>query len=161
MQFEHERARVADLLGSVAIEIEHVGSTAVPGPAEKPIIDLLVTVQCLPDVRLDCLRALPRPDYGYLRKAEAWLPDEMLFRKTAAGGWTHHLHVMEPISPRWEEFILIRDYLRVHPEIAHAYGQLKRALALVFEHDIGGYRDAKRPFLRAVLAKARGGETSA
>ncbi|HEX6509867.1 MAG TPA: GrpB family protein [Chloroflexota bacterium] len=49
----------------------------------------------------------------------------------------------------------MRDYLRRHADIANAYGQLKGALALVFEEDIAGYREAKRPFLQALLAKAR------
>jgi len=62
---------------------------------------------------------------------------------------------MEPSSPRWEEFILIRDYLRRHGEVASAYGNLKKALAVVFDVDIAGYRNAKGPFLRAVLARAR------
>jgi GrpB-like predicted nucleotidyltransferase (UPF0157 family) len=62
---------------------------------------------------------------------------------------------MEASSPRWEEHILIRDYLRRHPEVASAYGDLKKALALVFEQDIAGYRNAKGPFLQAVMAKPR------
>ncbi len=86
---------------------------------------------------------------------ESWLPGEMLFRKGVPGPWTHHVHLMEASSPRWEEFILIRDYLRGHAQIASAYGNLKRALALVFDDDIAGYRNAKGPFLKAVLAKAR------
>lgn len=154
-QFERERERLAAVLGSVALEIEHVGSTAVPGLAAKPIIDILLTVRSLPDARQDCLEALPALGYLYLRDYEAWLPNEMLFRKAVSGPWTHHLHVMEPSSPRWEELILIRDYLRRHPDIAGAYGQLKRALALVFGEDIAGYREAKRPFLQEILARAR------
>ncbi|MGI8825656.1 MAG: GrpB family protein [Chloroflexota bacterium] len=48
-----------------------------------------------------------------------------------------------------------RDFLRHHSEIAGAYGILKKALALVFDEDIAGYRDAKRPFLQTVMVKAR------
>jgi GrpB-like predicted nucleotidyltransferase (UPF0157 family) len=79
----------------------------------------------------------------------------MLFRKGMPGPWTHHVHVLEPASPRWEEFILIRDYLRRHSDVANTYADLKRLLAVAFGEDIGGYRDAKRPFLRGVLSKAR------
>jgi GrpB-like predicted nucleotidyltransferase (UPF0157 family) len=153
--FEQERERVAEVLGSVAIAIEHVGSTAVLGLAAKPIIDLLVTVRSLPDARSACIEAVEPLGYRYLREYEAWLPDEMLFRKIVSGAWTHHLHVTEPSSPRWEEYVLLRDYLRRHREMADAYGDLKRALALVFEDDIAGYRDAKRPFVQALLRKAR------
>jgi GrpB-like predicted nucleotidyltransferase (UPF0157 family) len=61
----------------------------------------------------------------------------------------------EPSSPRWDEYTQLRDYLRRHPEIAGAYANLKKALALVFDDDIAGYRNAKRPFLQAVIAKAQ------
>ncbi len=50
---------------------------------------------------------------------------------------------------------MVRDYLRNHPEVASAYGGLKKALAVVFQEDIAGFREAKRPFLQDVLAKAR------
>lgn len=73
----------------------------------------------------------------------------------SAVGTTHHAHVMEPSNPRWEELLLVRDYLRHHPDVVQAYGNLKKALALVFEDDIAGFRDAKSPFVRAVPARAQ------
>jgi len=153
--FEQERTRLQHVLGSMVLTIEHVGSTAVPGLAAKPIIDLLVGVRSLTEARSCCTEPLQALGYAYLAEYESWLPGEMLFRKGAPGPWTHHVHVMEPSGARWEELILIRDYFRRHREIASAYASLKRALALVFEEDIAGYRNAKRPFLQAVLAKAR------
>jgi GrpB-like predicted nucleotidyltransferase (UPF0157 family) len=153
--FEAERARIAAVLDPLPIAIEHVGSTAVPGLAAKPIIDMLVAVENLPAAEPRCLEALPALGYTYMGEYEAWLPEEMLFRKGMPGPWTHHLHVLEPLGPRWEELILIRDYLRQHPTIASAYGDLKKALALVFEDDIATYREAKRPFLQALLTRAR------
>jgi GrpB-like predicted nucleotidyltransferase (UPF0157 family) len=62
---------------------------------------------------------------------------------------------MEPSNPRWEDFALFRDYLRQHAEVADAYADLKKALALVFEDDIAGFRNAKHPFIGAVLTQAR------
>lgn len=153
--FEQERRLVQDALGSIVVTVEHVGSTAVPGLAAKPIIDLLVGVRSLPAARSCCTEPLQALRYTHMAEYESWLPGEMLFRKGVPGPWTHHVHLMEASSPRWEEFILIRDYLRGHAQIASAYGNLKRALALVFDDDIAGYRNAKGPFLKAVLAKAR------
>jgi GrpB-like predicted nucleotidyltransferase (UPF0157 family) len=137
------------------VTVEHVGSTAVPGLAAKPIIDLLVGVRSLPEARGCCVRPLEALRYRYMAEYESWLPNEMLFRKGIPGPWTHHVHLMEPSCPRWEEFTLIRDYLRRHEEVAGAYADLKRALALVFEDDIAGYRNAKAPFIQAVMARAR------
>jgi GrpB-like predicted nucleotidyltransferase (UPF0157 family) len=62
---------------------------------------------------------------------------------------------MEPANPRWQEFLLFRDYLRHHPEIVGAYANVKKALALVFGEDIAGYRNAKHPFIQQVMAKAQ------
>lgn len=154
-QFEQERTRLQTALGSIVTTIEHVGSTAVPGLAAKPIIDVLVGVRSLSEARLRSVDALAVLGYTYMAAYEAWLPGEMLFRKGPPGPWTHHAHLMEPSSPRWEELMSVRDYLRTHHDVATAYGELKRALALVFGDDIAGFRDAKRPFLQAVMAKAR------
>jgi len=154
-EFEKERTRLQAALGPMVTSIEHVGSTAVPGLASKPIIDVLVGVRSLRAARsrsIDPLRAL---GYRYMSEYEAWLPGEMLFRKGVPGPWTHHTHVMEPTSARWDELVLVRDYLRNHADVANAYGSLKRALAVLFGDDIAGFRDAKRPFLQAVMAKAQ------
>lgn len=153
--FDREQRTVAQALGPAVIAIEHVGSTAVPGLAAKPIIDLLATVHDLDEIREAYIDALARLDYLHLAGYEAWLPSQMLFRKGVPGPWTHHLHVMEPDSPRRDELILIRDYLRRHPEMVDAYADLKRALAVEWGNDISGYRDAKAPFLRVLLAQAR------
>jgi GrpB-like predicted nucleotidyltransferase (UPF0157 family) len=153
--FEQERSRVQEALGPIVVTVEHVGSTAVPGLAAKPIIDLLVGVRSLPEARGRCVGPLQALHYRYMAEYEAWLPGEMLFRKGPPGPWTHHVHLMEPSCPRWEEFTLVRDYLRRHGEVAGAYADLKRALALVFEDDIAGYRNAKAPFIAAVMARAR------
>lgn len=154
-EFEQERTRLHTALGSIVTTIEHVGSTAVPGLAAKPIIDMLVGVHNLSEARVRSIEALAALGYTYMADYEAWLPGEMLFRKGTPGPWTHHAHVMERSSPRWDELMLVRDYLRTHHDVATAYGELKKALAAVFQDDIAGFRDAKRPFLQAVMARAR------
>jgi GrpB-like predicted nucleotidyltransferase (UPF0157 family) len=153
-QFEQERDRLRMALGS-AIAIEHIGSTAVPGLAAKPIIDLLLAVRSLEQAWLTLPDRLVGLGYRQMVEYEQWLPDEMLFRRGVPGPWTHHAHVVEERSDQWQEYIEIRDYLRRHDDIATAYGELKRALALLFGDDIAGFRDAKRPFLREVRARAR------
>jgi GrpB-like predicted nucleotidyltransferase (UPF0157 family) len=159
--FEHECTRLHDVLGALVLAIEHVGSTAVPGLAAKPIIDLLVGVRSLTTARSCCIEPLQALGYAYLPQYESWLPGELFFRKGPPGPWTHHVHVMEPTNPRWGTFVLFRDYLRRHPEIVDAYAHLKKALAVVFDADIAGYRNAKDPFIQGVLVKARAERDSA
>jgi GrpB-like predicted nucleotidyltransferase (UPF0157 family) len=153
--FEQERERLQSVLGTPILTIEHMGSTAVPGLAAKPIIDLLVGVRQLTEVRSHCIEQLQALDYTYIPQYESWLPDELFFRKGVPGPWTHHVHVMELSNPRWEAFLSFRDYLRAHPDAASEYGDLKKSLAVAFKDDIVGYRNAKHDFVVAALRKRR------
>lgn len=151
--FEQERGRLQTVLRPLVVTIEHMGSTAVPGLAAKPIIDLLVGVTSLVEARTRCIESLEALGYTHITKYESWLPGELFFRKGIPGPWTHHVHIMERSNPRWTSFLLFRDYLRTHPETASAYATLKQALATEFGEDIAGYREGKHVFVEAVLAK--------
>jgi len=153
--FEQERAKLDTALGSVVVTIEHVGSTAVPGLAAKPIIDLLVGVRSLEEAQSRCIEVLQPLGYTYMPEYQSWLPDELFFRKGVPGPWTHHVHVMQPSNPGWERRLLFRDYLRAHPDAADAYMNLKRRLAATFKDDIVAYRNGKDAFVQQALAKAR------
>ena len=153
--FAEERTRIQQTLGDLVVTIEHIGSTSVVGLAAKPIIDMLVGVRSLTDARAVAIEPMRALGYTFIAEYEPWLPDEMLFRKGPPGPWTHHAHLMEPSAERWEEYTLPRDHLKRNPELARAYGEFKKALALVFGDDIAGFREAKRPFLQAVLKRAR------
>jgi GrpB-like predicted nucleotidyltransferase (UPF0157 family) len=153
--FERERAKLETALGSHVMTVEHVGSTAVPGLAAKPIIDLAVGVQSLAEAQARCIDVLQALGYMYMPEYQSWLPDELFFRKGVPGPWTHHVHVMEPSSPGWERRLLFRDYLRAHPDAAEAYMDLKRRLAAAFRDDIAAYRTGKSAFVQDAVAKAR------
>jgi GrpB-like predicted nucleotidyltransferase (UPF0157 family) len=153
--FEQERAKLEAALGSLVVTIEHVGSTAVPGLAAKPIIDLAVGVRSLAEAQARCIGALQTLGYTYIPEYRSWLPDELFFRKGVPGPWTHHVHVMEPSTSDWERRLLFRDYLRAHPDAAEAYMDLKRRLAVAFKDDIAAYRTGKGAFVQEAVAKAR------
>ena len=161
VMFEHERTCLHDVLGARVLTIEHVGSTSVPGLAAKPIIDLLVGVHSLSEARACCIEPLQALGYTYVPQYESLLPGELFFRKGPPGPWTHHVHMMEPANPRWQGFLLFRDYLRGHPEIVSAYANVKKALALVFGEDMAGYRNAKHPFIQRVMANAQAARDAA
>jgi GrpB-like predicted nucleotidyltransferase (UPF0157 family) len=153
--FERERAKLETALGSLVVTIEHVGSTAVPGLAAKPIIDLAVGVRSLAEAQARCIDALQALGYTYIPEYQSWLADELFFRKGVPGPWTHHVHVTEPSTPGWEHRLLFRDYLRAHPDAAAAYMDLRRRLAAAFEDDIAAYRTGKSAFVQEAVAKAR------
>ncbi len=152
--FEQEKARIEAALGSLGVRIEHFGSTAVPGLPAKPIIDILVGVQSMTEARASCIASLSTLGYTHITGLESWLPS-LFFRMGGAGTWTHHLHVLEPSHPQWTDWLLFRDYLREHPDVARAYADVKRALAFVCGDRIADYRNGKHGFISAVIARAR------
>jgi GrpB-like predicted nucleotidyltransferase (UPF0157 family) len=152
--FEQERASLHTALDPLALTIEHIGSTAVPGLPAKPIIDIQLSVGSLAEARSSCVGPLQALGYSYKPEYEARLPDELFFRKGQP--WTHHLHVLQGDHPRWRRRLLFRDYLRNHPETARSYAKLKRDLAAAFDDDMSGYMNAKTAFVAATLAEALG-----
>jgi GrpB-like predicted nucleotidyltransferase (UPF0157 family) len=148
--FEALRPRVAGVLGDLAAAIEHIGSTAVPGMAAKPIIDVDVLLKSgadLPQViqRLDALGYVHQGDLGIAgREAFAAPPDAP----------THHLYVCPPESQEYRRHLTLRDYLRAHDADAAAYSELKRSLAGRFRDDRAAYCEGKREFIERLLQQA-------
>lgn len=120
-RFELERDRVRAALGPMALRIEHVGSTAVPGLAAKPIVDLLVTAAD-PDDESVTVPALESVGYE-LRVRE---PGHRMFRTTKRDV---HVHIWRDSDPEVARQLSFRDRLRQSPEDRHAYERLKRELA--------------------------------
>jgi len=150
--YQRERAAIAEALVGHALAIEHVGSTAVPGLAAKPIVDIMVGLRVLSDHA--CCVA-PLASLGYEHKGEYGIPDRHYFRKPVQGPRTHQVHMVEQGSAFWVRHLLFRDYLRANPNEAAAYDRLKRELAERFGTDLEGYTEAKTEFIRSVEAKAR------
>ena len=146
--FERERAVLDTAIGRwVTGGIHHVGSTAVPGLAAKPIIDILVGVDSL-DVSRGCFEPLAGLDYLYA----PYLADEMhWFCKPDPSRRTHHLHLVPTGSARFRDELSFRDRLRDSPAIADEYTELKRELAQRFADDREAYTDSKTDFIREAL----------
>lgn len=147
-RFEEERAALAAAIGGWIVGgIHHVGSTAVPGLAAKPIIDILAGVRDLEESRA-CFEPLARLGYVYA----PYLADEMhWFCKPHPSRRTHHLHLVPVGSRRYVDELAFRDRLRADPAVAEEYAALKRALAERFASDREAYTDAKSDFIRQVL----------
>ncbi len=150
-QFGAIAAPIRALLGPLALSVEHVGSTSVPGLAAKPIIDLDVVISSrllLPQV-LERLAGL-----GYIHRGDLGIPGREAFH------WPthlprHHLYVCAVDVPNLHEHLLFRDYLRQHPQAAQEYGALKERLAEQFGDDREAYSEAKTEFVQRVLTEAR------
>lgn len=149
--FEEERALISAAIGPMIERIEHVGSSAVPGLAAKPTIDIAVAVTRL-DVVARCIGPLGGLGYEYVPEYEKELPDRRYFRKGTPGARTHHLHVYEEGHPEFEAYLIFRDHLRANETAARVYEILKRALAATMTR--AEYTDAKTSFIKAMLAAA-------
>lgn len=152
--FEQEAAQIWQVLGKdLVVAIEHIGSTAVPGLAAKPIIDLMVGVNSL----LIARAAVPLLEtIGYVYWRENPHPGRMFFVKGMPPFGvqrTHHLHIVEAYGEFWQR-LLFRDYLRSHPLEAQRYEALKRDLAKRFHSDRESYTNGKSEYIQSVMEKA-------
>lgn len=148
--FARLAAIVATPLGGLALAIEHIGSTAVPGLAAKPIIDIDIAVADDAAVREAIARLAT---IGYVHEGDLGIPGREAF---AAPTWlpTHHLYVCRADNREYRRHIAFRDYLRAHPDAVRDYAALKRQLALKHRDDRDAYTNAKSEFIAGILALA-------
>jgi GrpB-like predicted nucleotidyltransferase (UPF0157 family) len=146
-----ELRRLADALGAVARRLEHVGSTAVPGLAAKPIVDLQLSVDEIDDQTL-YVTAIER--LGYVFGEDPASPDYHFFGKPAARPRSHHLHVCATGSEHERRHLAVRDYLREHQSEASRYAALKRELGIRHPQDRLAYMAGKDRYLAELEARA-------
>lgn len=151
IRYENESSILRETFGSNLSDIQHIGSTSVPGLKAKPTIDVLITVS-----ELDGVDEINKKmeNIGYTAHGEYGIPGRRFFSKIEyanAEDWvsTFHVHVFQKDdSYNINRHISIRDFLRAHPERASEYGALKAELARKFPHDGKGYTDAKSGYVR-------------
>jgi len=154
-EFQIERERMAHVLGQSAIRIEHNGSTAVPGLAAKPIIDIQVSVQQLQPISL---YAVPLATLGYVHVAHADDAFCPFFHRPAQWPHTHHVHLVQAGGDEERKTLAFRDYLREHSDVADQYLALKMKLAAATNADDAAereaYANAKSEFIDGVVRLA-------
>jgi GrpB-like predicted nucleotidyltransferase (UPF0157 family) len=169
-EFEAIAAGLRAALGPLALRIDHIGSTAVPGLAAKDVIDVQITVAALDEASVQALTAALLP-LGYSR-AEGIARDHRppgatgpesdwakLYFHAPAGhdpayaGSRTHIHVRALRRPNQRYPLLFRDYLRARPATAAAYAELKRRLAASLA-DPASYPDVKDPAVDLIYLAA-------
>jgi GrpB-like predicted nucleotidyltransferase (UPF0157 family) len=145
--FRIEAAELREALGPSALEIEHVGSTAVPGLVAKPILDIAVAIRTYAIVP-SCATALARLGYQYAHWVD--LENDYTFEKGVER--THHVHLVEHRSPQWSDYLRFRDALRANAQLARDYERTKMELGARFCSDRAAYTRAKADFIRHVLS---------
>jgi GrpB-like predicted nucleotidyltransferase (UPF0157 family) len=158
-QFHEERDHLLSCLPQdLVMRIEHFGSTAVPGLAAKPIVDMLVEVADLEATKERIAPVLEGQGYDYFWRpfgADDVPPYYAWFIKRDENGLrTHHIHMVEAHFEHWDR-LLFRDYLVMHPEVAKQYEALKLELSRQHAHDRIAYTTAKTEFILSVTARAK------
>lgn len=149
--FKAEAEKIKNILGEELVDIYHIGSTAIENLKAKPIIDIMPVVKNITNIDKynNEFEAL-----GYEPKGEFGMEGRRYFRKGLTIR-THHIHVFEESSLKdIERHLAVRDYLRLHPNDAFEYGQLKSKLATMFPSDIEAYCDGKDTFIKDLEEKA-------
>ena len=150
--FETEKSRLQEVVGAFVLDIQHVGSTSIPGMIAKPIIDIAIAVQNFEDATV-CIK--PIEQLGYEYRGENGIPRRHFFTK--GNPRTHHIHMNEISSRDWLDQIAFRSYLIQHPGIAKEYAELKVKLAQSHPNNLQSYTESKTPFINHVLQLARSG----
>jgi GrpB-like predicted nucleotidyltransferase (UPF0157 family) len=157
-RFLEERERLIALFPALVRRVEHFGSTAVPGLPAKAIVDMLVEVTGLDEVKAQIVPVLESAGYDYL-----WRPTSgddtppfyaWFIKRDKEGQRTHHIHMVERDFPNWEA-LLFRDYLIAHRDVAQQYAVVKRRLAAQFPNDRTAYTEGKGEFVRYITGVAR------
>jgi GrpB-like predicted nucleotidyltransferase (UPF0157 family) len=147
---------------ALILRIEHFGSTAVPGLAAKPVIDMLIQVPSLRAARTKIAPVLRAQGYDYF-----WRPSfgdrtppwyAFFIKRDRRGVRTHHIHMLTGrriFQEHWDR-LLFRDYLIAHPEAARDYARLKKNLSTAHPNDRVAYTAGKTRFIRRITARAKG-----
>ncbi|MBR7837013.1 GrpB family protein [Actinospica durhamensis] len=152
-RFEELRRLLAPHVMDLAVSIEHVGSTSVPGCAAKPIIDLDIVVPAA-SAMAELIERLTRQ--GYLHEGDLGIRGREAFQQPPALP-EHHLYAVIAGSKPHLDHVLLRDYLRLRPDEVERYSALKVALAQRFPADRAGraaYSAAKSDLVEELLAKS-------
>lgn len=151
--FEDERQAIRSVLPGVFEDIQHIGSTAVPGPRAKPIIDILGGIEAHQNPEQF---SVPLSRLGYVPATafSTTITDHTWFMRWSGGRRTHQFHVLVFGGIEWRRRIAFRDALRSKPGLAEEYSKLKIELAQKHRHDRAAYTHGKSQFVLRVASEA-------
>jgi|SRR5690554_3258571 len=150
--YNKEEKLLRAALGDLIIDIQHVGSTSIPGLIAKPIIDIAIGVNTL-ETGEKCIVPLGRIGYEY--KQDAGIPGRHFFAKGSKDCRTRYLHIEQINSQIWKNHIYFRDYLRKHNYLVYEYARLKVKIADKYKDDRETYTLEKSVFIQKVMEKAK------
>jgi GrpB-like predicted nucleotidyltransferase (UPF0157 family) len=147
-RFEEEAATIRRVGGPLVLDVQHVGSTAVPGLPAKPILDIAVAVGSSGDIP-ELVRRLTA--VGYIDRGDGGRDGGyLLVRDSEPEVRTAHVHIVERADPQWHRYVVFRDILRRDDAIRQQYGDMKKQLAAAYPTDRERYTTSKSEFIQRV-----------
>ncbi|MBN2154636.1 MAG: GrpB family protein [Candidatus Lokiarchaeota archaeon] len=151
--FDKESQRLKSILNEFILNIQHIGSTAIPNILVKSIIDIAIAIK--PKFLKEISAIVKIMEYnGYIYRGEIGIIDRHLFVKGTRNFRTHHIHLIPITHPQWTKHQLFRDYLIDHPETAKRYEKLKISQKNQFAMNQEVYTEGKSQFIQNIIAKA-------
>ncbi len=149
--FEREAAELRDVLGDIALDVHHIGSTSVPGLTAKPVMDMIPVIESLAaiDARRPQIEAA-----GYAWRGELGIARRRYLTRGHEGPQDLHAHCFAAGDPQIARHLLFRDVLRTDECVTAEYVALKLALRDRFPNHGYAYADAKDEFVARVLRNA-------
>lgn len=148
LEFERVRGCVAKALGDLALRVEHVGSTAVPGLVAKPIIDVAIGVRD-GDAATQTIPLLVAAGFEF--RGDAGSSGGLVFVEGPEERRTAHLHVVTAASTQWRAYEAFRDRLRNDSAARRDYAAVKQRLTAAHSHDRSAYTNGKASFIEQLL----------
>lgn len=143
-----EEERLKEIFEGYYVDIQHVGSTSIPGMCAKPIIDIVVGL-----IRLgDGERFIATMEkFGYHYKGHTGISNRYFFSKGRVDYRTHHIHLVQYKDENWMNQIVFRDYLKNHPKSVEEYTRIKCDLQVKYMNDREMYTNLKSRFIREII----------
>ncbi len=149
-RFEEEKKNIEAALDDRVVAIHHIGSTAIPGLAAKPVIDIMLVVRQLEDA-IECIASLHDLGYAFIDYPQN--TDRRFFRKGQPR--THHVHIVAQGNTELRDHLAFRDALRANLQLRDQYATLKFDLAERHRNDRAQYTENKTEFVRRVLSSTK------
>jgi GrpB-like predicted nucleotidyltransferase (UPF0157 family) len=149
LKFRKEQALLKLLLGDVILDIQHIGSTSIPGMVARPIIDILLSISDY-DTGYEQAKIIERLGYQYVGE-NSELRQYLL---TKGDPTTYHLYVVERENKTWKTRIVFRDWIKYCTHAARDYADIKRRLSRQFSQDLITYQKEKGDFIQRTLREA-------
>jgi GrpB-like predicted nucleotidyltransferase (UPF0157 family) len=153
--YEIEKGLLESIFNNIILDIQHFGSTSIPGLAAKPIIDIMIIVDDINEV--DKYNKV-MGDEGYVIRGENGMPGRRYFVKMKnenSGNHTHHIHIYQNNNICTSNYIIFRDYLKINNAVLKMYESVKKDLALKYRDNPLEYTNGKTDCVNKILEEAR------